>query len=227
MVTWPVLFIDLVPLWSLKLFRSPMNAGGSWGFDSESWHKSKVFHFICSHKYDNPPLDLTSVSGPVLTPKPVWHYLGFFFDRKLSFRYHCHYYATKSLSTVKAMKLLGNSSRGLPLLHKHLLYCTCILPIALYGFQLWYYKNTPLKYHIHKLSKLQWQATLWITGAFKTSSLEEIEGIADLIPIFLYLCKLAGWSHLRYSAIPLNNAISSLLEQLAPPSTNMLSQISH
>jgi len=82
----------------------------------------------------------------------LWRYvrmkfvtLGFFFDRKLSFWHHCHYchyYTTKSLSTVKAMKLLGNSFRGLPPLHKRLLYRTCVLSIALYGFQLWYYKNT-------------------------------------------------------------------------------------
>ena len=110
------------------------------------------------------------------------------------------------------MKLLGNSSRGLFLLHKCLLYCTCILPIALYRFQLWYYKNTPIKYHIHELSKLQQQTALWITSAFKTSLSKGIKGIADLIPIALHLPKLAGRSHLRYSAIPTNHAISSLLE---------------
>jgi len=116
--------------------------------------KTEVFYFTRSHKYNNPSLDLRSVGGPLLTPKPIWQYLGFFFDRKLSFCHHCHYYTTKSLSTVKAMKLLDNSSRGLSPLHKRLLYCTCILPIALYGFQLWHYKNVPMKYHIHELNKL-------------------------------------------------------------------------
>ena len=84
--------------------------------------KSKVFHFTRSHKYNSPPLDLSSVGGPLLTPKPIWHYLGFFFDRKLSFHHHCHYYATKSLSTIKSMKILGSSTRGLFPLHKRLLY---------------------------------------------------------------------------------------------------------
>ena len=97
--------------------------------------KTEVFHFTQSHKY-NLSLDLTSVGGPLLTPKPIWRYLGFFFDRKLSFHHHCHYYTTKSLSTVKAMKLLGNSSKGLSPLHKCLLYHTCVLLIVLYSFQL-------------------------------------------------------------------------------------------
>jgi len=137
--------------------------------------------------------------------------LGFFFDRKLSFRYHCHYYATKSISTVKSMKILGSSTRGLSPLHKQLLYRTCVLSIALYSFQLWFFKNAPTKYHIHELNKLQRWAMLWITGAFKTSPTQGIEGIAGLIPISLHLCKLAGRAHLRYSTIPVNQAITLLL----------------
>jgi len=152
------------------------------------------------------------VGGPLLTPKPIWRYLGFFFDRKLSFWHYCHYYATKNLSTIKAIKLLGNSSRGLSPLHKRLLYHTCVLPIVLYGFQLWHYKNAPMKFHIYELTKLQHQVALWITSAFKTSPSEGMEGIAGLIPIPLQLCKLSGCSHLRYSAILPNHAISSLLE---------------
>ena len=174
--------------------------------------KSEVFHFTCSHKYNSSPLDLSSVGGPLLTPKPIWRYLGFFFDRKLSFHHHCRYYATKSLSTIKSMKLLGSSTRSLSPLHKRLLYHTCVLPIALYRFQLWFFKNAPTKYHIHELGKLQRRAALWITGAFRTSPSWGVEGIAGLIPIHLHLRKLVGRSYLRYSGIPSNHAISSLLE---------------
>jgi len=47
------------------------------------------------------------------------------------------------------MKMLGNFSRGLLPTQKCLLYRTCIIPIALYGFQLWFFKGTPTvkKYH--------------------------------------------------------------------------------
>jgi len=65
------------------------------------YSKSKVFHFTRSCYPPNPSINLTSVSGPILTPKPIWQYLGFFFDRKLTFHYHAHFYATKCLSTPK------------------------------------------------------------------------------------------------------------------------------
>jgi len=46
---------------------------------------------------------------------------------------------------VKCMKILGNSVWGLNPHKKCLLYRSCILLIALYGFQLWYYNNAPVK----------------------------------------------------------------------------------
>ena len=76
--------------------------------------KTEVFHFIRSHGLFNPsPLDLSSIEGPVLTPKNLWKYLGFIFDRKLSFYQHINYYSNKAISMVKCMKLLGNSSCGI------------------------------------------------------------------------------------------------------------------
>jgi len=72
--------------------------------------KSDIFHFSHQQNFNSPSLNLFSIGGPVLNPKPIWQYLRFFFNRKLIFRQHCHYYATKSLSIVKAMKMLGNST---------------------------------------------------------------------------------------------------------------------
>ena len=78
---------------------------------------------------------------------------------------------------VKCMKLLGNSSRGINPIQKRLLYRCCALPIALYGFQLWYYNKALLSYHMKILKKMQRRATIWITGSFKTYPLEGIEAI--------------------------------------------------
>jgi len=81
------------------------------------YSKTKVFHFSRLHGYFNPPpLDLSSISGPLLVPKDTWQYLGLIFDRKLSFQQYID--ANKAISTVKCMKILGNSSRGLNLLQK-------------------------------------------------------------------------------------------------------------
>ena len=101
--------------------------------------KSELFHFSRKHNDENPSLDLgfAPYTGTTpLKPKTYWRYLGFYFDRKLSFKEHVRYYATKSISTVKSMKILGNSNHGLLPSQKRTLYRACVVPIATYGFRL-------------------------------------------------------------------------------------------
>jgi len=81
--------------------------------------KTEIFYFSRSHGSFNPPsLDLSSVSGSSLVPKNTWRYLGFIFNRRLSFCRHIDFYANKAISTVKCMKILDNSTRGLNLQQK-------------------------------------------------------------------------------------------------------------
>ena len=123
--------------------------------------KTDIFHFSRSHSLFNPPpLDLSPLGGLVLLPKDTWKYLGFIFDRKLNFRNHIDFYANKAISTIKCMKLLGNSSRGINPLQKKKLYRCCALPIVLYGFPLWYYNKVLTHYHLNMLWKMQWRAAL-------------------------------------------------------------------
>ena len=63
-------------------------------------NKSKVFYFTWAQNPPNPSIDLSSFEEPILQPKPIWWYLGFFFDWKLNFHHHVHYYTTKCLSTL-------------------------------------------------------------------------------------------------------------------------------
>ena len=72
--------------------------------------KTEVFHFNKLQGSFNPPLfDLSSIGSPILHPKNSWKYLSFIFDRKLSFYHHIDFYSNKVISTVKYMKILGNS----------------------------------------------------------------------------------------------------------------------
>ena len=129
--------------------------------------KSEIFHFSRSHGFFNPPsLNLSPIGEPIFHPKETWKYLGFIFDRKLSFWQHISYYSNKALSV---MKMLGNSTRGLLPLQKQLLYRMCIMPIALYGFPLWFYNKAPLLFPLKELRKMQRRAAIWILGTFCTS----------------------------------------------------------
>ena len=177
--------------------------------------KTEIFHFNRSHGIFNPPpLDLLPIGGPTLCPKDTWKYLGFIFDRKLMFHQHINYYLNKAISTVKCMKLLGNSSRGINPIQKQQLYRCCILPIALYGLQLWFYNKAPMLYYMKILDKMQRRAAIWILVAFKTSLTEEIKAITGIIPIKFHLQKLARRSQICSFKLLSNHIIRDLMDNV-------------
>ena len=88
----------------------------------------------------------------------------------------------------------------------------CILPIALYEFQLWFFKGAPIVKNLTELKKIQQRAVLWITGTLWTLPSKGIKAIAGLIPINLYLYKLNGRHYLCYTSILPSYAINLLLD---------------
>jgi len=97
--------------------------------------KTEIFHFNRSQgTFNLSPLDFSPLEESILWPNNLWKYLEFIFDRKLTFHQHVNFYVNKSISTVKCMKILGNSNHGINPLQKWPLYRMCILPIALYRF---------------------------------------------------------------------------------------------
>ena len=177
--------------------------------------KTEIFHFNKSHGIFNPPpLDLSPIGGPTLRPKDTWKYLGFIFDRKLMFHQHIDHYLNKAILTVKCMKLLGNSSssQGINSIQKQQLYRCCILPIALYSFQLWFYNKASMLYHMKILDKMQRRAIIWILRAFKISPTEGIKAIAGIIPIKFHLQKLARRSQIYPFKLSSNHIIRDLMD---------------
>ena len=72
--------------------------------------KTEIFYFSRAQgDFNSSSLNLTILGGFILCPKDTWRYLGFIFDKKLIFHQHINFYANKALSTVKCMKMLGNS----------------------------------------------------------------------------------------------------------------------
>ena len=97
--------------------------------------KTEVFHFSRLHGlFNSPPLGLSPLGGPILTPKNSWKYLSFIFNRKLTFHQYINFYSNKALLSVKCMKILGNSSHDITSVQRQLLYRSCVLPIVLYSF---------------------------------------------------------------------------------------------
>jgi len=99
-------------------------------------------------------------------------YLGFFFDIKLSFQQHIHYYANKALFTIKNMKMLGNSKRKLFPIYKQLLYRTCVLSIALYGSHCGISKKYHYFTYLKNLRKYKKNSTIDYRSILNLSYLE-------------------------------------------------------
>ena len=184
--------------------------------------KTEIFHFNRSQGVFNlPPLDLTLLGGFILWPNDLQKYLGFIFDRKLMFYQYVDFYANKLISTVKCMKLLSNSNHDIKRLQKCLLYSMCILPIALYGFQLWFYNRVLMMYHLKALEKMKRRVAIQILEAFKISPSYGIKAITGLIPIKLHLQKLGSKSQLQVHKLPPNHLVCSLID---PQSSIFISQ---
>jgi hypothetical protein len=151
--------------------------------------KNELFHFTRARTGWDRPIHLgfaLFTDETPLKPKNFWHYLGFFFDRKLTFQEHVRYYTTKSYTTVMAMRMLGNSAWGLSPKNKQILYCVCVLLIVMYGHRLWYYEGAKNVGALEALTTMQRKATCWITEVFHTSPTGGVECLAGLPPIFLF-----------------------------------------
>jgi hypothetical protein len=166
--------------------------------------KTELFHFTRARSGFDRPLDLgyAPYTGETpLRPKTYWRYLGFWFDHKLTFEEHVRFYTTKALTTVKAMRMLGNSTRGLSPRNKRILYRACVLHIATYSHRLWFFEGAKVKGILKSLTSMQRKAACWITGVFHTSSTGGVESLAGLPLIRLHLQKLSQRAILRTATL--------------------------
>jgi hypothetical protein len=177
--------------------------------------KSEGFHFSRKHGDVNPDIDLgyaPYTGATPLRPGTIWRYLGFFFDRSLTFQEHVKRYTNKALTSVRAMLSLGNSVHGLRPKHKRLLYRSCVLPIATYGCRLWMYEGACMAGPLDSLRVMQRCACLWITGSFKTSPRGAAETLAGIPPIHLHVQKLVERSHVRTRSLQATHAFRRLID---------------
>ena len=117
---------------------------------------------------------------------------------------------------MRSLPALGNSVRGLKPDHKRLLYRSCVLPIATYGARLWNFEGVRNKGALEHLRKIQWQACLWILGAFKTSPGRAVKTLMSIPLIHLHLKKLVNCSHVRLHALSDRHVIRALVKGVGP-----------
>ncbi|KAF8657293.1 hypothetical protein AX14_007905 [Amanita brunnescens Koide BX004] len=149
-----------------------------------------------------------------IKPKGLVRYLGFFLDSELTWNAHVTFYFNRAFSTIRALRMLGSSIRGLGTLQKRHAYQACVLPVLTYGLPLWFAENgNGIKSRINKLNKVHSHACKWITGCFRTTPIGAREVIAGLPPLVTLLNSQLHGFRARVAALPPNHILCTAMTQ--------------
>ena len=146
--------------------------------------------------------------------KNLIRYLGFFFDSELNWNAHVTFYFNRAFSTIRALRMLGSSIRGLGTLQKQHAYQACALPVLTYGLPLWYAEDgAGIKTRLSKVNKVHSHACKWITGCFRTTPIGAREVIAGLPPLVTLLNAQLHGFHVRIATLPSNHILCTTMTQ--------------
>ena len=157
-------------------------------------------------------LPLPSDSTYEVFPSDCVRYLGFFIQRRLNWKVHVTIMCNRAKASANALKLLGNTIRGLSMANWRLVLNTVCLPVLGYGCQLWYVQGRS-KGLIKQTQKVQNQMVRMVAGAFRTAPCEPLTHITRMLPMEQYIEKLTHTSALRLYRLP---RVSQLLRRLGP-----------
>lgn len=180
------------------LKRMMNRRGGAFEWSAEHNSKFEVSKFALvdfSRKkdIDRPPLRLRQTT---ITPAPSHKFLGVIFDQELRWNLQVEHAVAKASKWVSLFRRIARNRSGLsaPLLRR--LYKAVAVPKATYAADVWF---TPIlsppgaKKRLgsvgaaNRLTRVQRQAALAITGCFRTTATDYAEAHANLVPIELLL----------------------------------------
>ncbi|KAF8683034.1 hypothetical protein AX14_004368 [Amanita brunnescens Koide BX004] len=149
-----------------------------------------------------------------IKPKGLVRYLGFFFDSELNWNTHVSFYFNRAFSTIRALRMLGSSIRGLGTLQKRHAYQACALPVLTYGLPLWFAEDgAGVKSRLSKINKVHSHACKWITGCFCTTPIGAREVIAGLPPLVTLLNAQLHGFRAWITALPPNHILRTAMHQ--------------
>ncbi|KAF8760160.1 Reverse transcriptase (RNA-dependent DNA polymerase) [Rhizoctonia solani] len=174
--------------------------------------KSDLIHFYRhSNHSSNPSLHL-ALNGKNYTilPQGCIRWLGFYLDRKLTFKEHISNSTNKAKAIIAGLGMLANTQRGLTIKHARILYLTCVIPILTYGSPLWFLGRRQ-KSLLEPLRKVQNQGLRWLLGAFKTTPIPCLEHLASIPPIHITCQKLIMNYSAKLRTIPKSSEVAKRL----------------
>lgn len=174
--------------------------------------KTELQHFS-RRRLDKNPTNTPSVTwGNELVSenslRPYTRWLGIYFDKSLSFKWHVQIRAGKAMKVVNALRSLGNTTRGAPprLLRHAIL--ACALPSALYGSETWWpginrtteqgnIVSNKVMGHLDILRKMILSSARAILPVYKTTPTPALLRESGLLPPDLELDKRSRKAALR------------------------------
>ena len=178
------------------------------------YEKTELMIFSPS-RYRGPTVSERAYKDPTGTRHPVKsssriRYLGFFLTPTLDWRPHISIMAMRARSTIRGLSILGNSIRGLDLVHWKQVYLMYVIPILTYGVPVWY-TGVSQKGLINTLQIAQNEGVRKITGVFRTTPTTVTENMIGIAPIKYLLDRTIHSFRNRLIATNPNHILHSIL----------------
>ena len=182
--------------------------------------KCDLMHFSNQRGDNSSPSLTSSVNGldVTITPPKFIRWLGFYFNRKLTFNDHTKIMCARASNVVSGLSCLGNTIVGMTPQHLRLLFKMCVVPVMTYGCQLWYRPATPHITLMKRLQIVQNKGLRRIAGAFYTTPVESLSLLTFQPPIHITIRKLCDSTAICFFRLPLNSEISLRLPKSFIPS---------
>jgi hypothetical protein len=188
------------------------------GLSIDSGKTEAIFYSLTRARPDIHGLRPSTITVPTSEGEPMTincsdnvRYLGLFIDHKLTWNRHVKIMATRARGTLKSMKLLGNSVKGLDHGNWRLAYNAICLPVLTYGSPIWFKQQKQLS---KTLQAVQDEAVRWMMGAFRTTPAEPLHQLIAILPIHIRLQMLSKTAAFTLLTIPHS---SQLIQHLGPP----------
>jgi hypothetical protein len=110
--------------------------------------------------------------------------LGVVLDRKLNFKAHIEGVANKAERTLRALRVLGGTIRGVRGSALRLMYLACVRTVMEYGCEVWLSGDVG---QIKKLESIQYEALKRVVGAYKGTAADVLEKEAAVPPLRIRL----------------------------------------
>ena len=167
--------------------------------------KSELMHYYkARQKVQNPYVNVNLPNGTCIEPSDVQRWLGFWFDRKLSWKHHIQTRTASAMRVFRALSRLGNTKRGHSQSALRQLYQSCITTVADFGAEVWWNQQ---KTQCRSFQQLQNQAMRKIAGAFKTTPIAALEAELGLPPADLRLDRIQRAYATRLLTLPENHPV--------------------